>query len=308
MLKTIRNAVSYFLPVVIVGGALVLTAGAAGAPETASAGQPTDALDKSAASELKLADTYLAAGDWDDAIKAYVKAAASDSEATAKAAREGLAKALKARDASPLGLREGLPAPFSRWHAIDYAVYAVGVVIAVFALAPLVHAFAFRVVGPFARWTLKQDSESADWRVSISGTAKEPQRSMLFDEFVVTMRDLSNHSHGARELSAIGKTGGRLFTPISLTDLVGPKLVVRGINIGQVAKAIQVVLDYFSYRFEVRIDANGKYAYVYASLRWGGLTQKTWQIPSIDDDAKLGYREIGRQLAYSVFGDGLVRQ
>jgi hypothetical protein len=107
---------------------------------------------------------------------------------------------------------------------------------------------------------------------------------------------------------SIGKPGGRLFTPISLTDLVGPKLAVRGIDVSQLAKALQLTLDYFSYRLEVRIDENGDSAYICAYLRWGGLTERAWQIPSINDPAKLQYREIGRQLAFNVFGDGLVRQ
>jgi hypothetical protein len=303
MRRTISNTRSFFSRAAVVAAALAIDPSAASAQATCTA-QAVDALDKSGASQLKLADTYLEAGEWDEAAKAYVAAACSNSEAIARDARMGLAKALKARDAGRLGLRKYLPEPFSHWYPIDYAVYAVGI----FALAVLVYGILSFMGGPFARLILKRSRSSANWRVSISGTAKEPQRSMAFDEFVVTMRELRVNRIETRELIALGKTGGRLFAPFPVADLLGSKLEIQGIDVSQVAKAIQVVLDYFSYRFEVRIDDDDGSAYVCAYLRWGGLTEKTWQIPTIEDDTNFEYREIGRRLAYSVFGDGLVRQ
>jgi tetratricopeptide (TPR) repeat protein len=69
-------------------------------------------------------------------------------------------------------------------------------------------------------------------------------------------------------------------------------LVVRGIDVSQVAAILQRFQDYFSYGFDLRVDTFRDHAYVYASLRWGGRLEQSWQIPTFDERTEFDYREI----------------
>jgi tetratricopeptide (TPR) repeat protein len=256
--------------------------------------------------KLELAHTYVKAGAWDQAIEAYSEAADSEDPTIASKARAGLLESLNAKDAGALGLRAKLPPPASQWWMLDYFVYAIGIVVLAIALAPIAMA---------ARWLLrrfirlfKKRASRSPWRVSVSGSAEEPDRSMVFDEFVITMRGLRQTGQSVRALSSVSLAEARFFTPLSLTDLVGPDLVIQGVDISRIAAMAQRLMDYFSYGFELRVDKLGSHAYAYASLRWGGRVEKTWQIPSFAEGTQFNFREIGRQLAFAIHGDGLVRR
>jgi hypothetical protein len=96
--------------------------------------------------------------------------------------------------------------------------------------------------------------------------------------------------------------------PISLSGLLQPGLVVRGVDVGRAAAFLQTLVDHYTYRLEVRVDRHAGSDYVFASLRWGAFTEQVWQIPDMANNTPLGVREIGRQLAYEIYGSGMVRQ
>ena len=258
--------------------------------------------------QLELAGTYARAGAWDQAIEAFSKAADSEDLATASKGRAGLLDALKEKDAGALGLRAKLPTPVNQWWVLDYVVYGlVGIVLAVIfvPIASFIDRVLFR---PAFELVFKRDASRSAWRVSLSGSAEEPNKSVVFDEFVVTMRSLRESAPTVRALSSVGPAEARFFTPLSLAEMLGPDLVVRGIDVSQIAAIVQRFRDHFSYGFELRVDKLDDHAYAYASLRWGGRVERSWQIPSLTEGTQFGFREIGRQLAFVVYGDGLVRR
>lgn len=255
---------------------------------------------ESAQRQLELAKIYVKAGTWDRAIESYSKAADSDDPAVASKARKGLLDALNAKEDEALGPRAILPPPVNRWWVLDYIFYG------------LVAILLARILVPFAsaliRRLFKREPSNSSWRVSVSGSAEEPGRSLVFDEFVVTMRGLRETGQPVGALSSVGLAQARFFTPISLADILGPDLVVRGIDVSRIAAIAQRFIDYFSYSFELRVDKLGAYAYAYASLRWGGRVEESWQIPALAEETQFSFRQIGRQLAFAVYGDKLVRR
>jgi hypothetical protein len=152
---------------------------------------------------------------------------------------------------------------------------------------------------------VKPDRSNGFWHVSLIGCAQEPYRSITFDEFQATMRSLSCNASTDGGTSAIGNADSMFFVPLSLTDLTGPKFEIQGLDVSQIAAAVQRLRDYFSYRFELRVDTVGTKPYVYASLSWGGRVERFWQIPAHGEDFQPDFQEAGRQLAFSVFGDDL---
>jgi tetratricopeptide (TPR) repeat protein len=140
--------------------------------------------------QLELGSTYLDGGAWDEAIAASSKAADFEDSKVASKGRSQLLNALKAKNAGELGFRAWLPAPFNRWWILDYLVYALvilvlgSIVIPIWALG---HRIIFR---RFFEFVVKRDRAKSPWRVSVSGSAEEPLRSVVFDEFVVTMKGL----------------------------------------------------------------------------------------------------------------------
>lgn len=262
-----------------------------------------DAAD-AASRKLELGRAFLKAGDWDKAVEALKDAAAAEDTEIAKSAREDLQEAVREKEAAPLGVRAYFWPPFNRWWPIDYLVYIAGFVLLLVLLGLIWH----RLAGPFIESVFAYFfKRTNDWNVSVAGSAKEELRNSVFDEFVVTMRELRRYHDSDSGLSAVGGSNARFFTPLSLKDLVGPNLQVQGIDITRVAAIMQTVRDYYSYQFELRVDTLEEHAYVYALLRWGGRTEKVWQVPVLADDTKFGYREIGRHLAFVVYGDSLVR-
>lgn len=240
-----------------------------------------------AARKLEMGRTFLSAGDWAKATEALQDAAAAKDDVIAANAREGLAAVNREKQAAPLGVRVFLPPPFSRCWLIDYILIALFTFVAV------------RVV-------MRVFERKNDWKVSVAGTAKEELRNSVFDEFIVTMRELRRHGHDDAGLSAVG--GGKTFyTPLSLSDLVGPNVQVQGVDLTRIASMIQSVSDHYSYRFELRVDTIEERAYVFAQLRRRGRSEKVWQVPMLADKTVHGYREIGRHLAFLVYGDDLVR-
>lgn len=266
---------------------------------------------EAATRQLELAGTYAKAGAWDQAIEAYAKAADSEDQTAALKGREGLLEALKAKDAGVLGLRANLPSPFSQWWVIDYFAYgfiALAIIVLLVPFVPVASVLNRRLFRPAFERVFKGDPTKLPWRVSVSGSAEEPSKSMVFDEFVITMRSLQETSKTLRALSPVGPTEARFFTPFSLADALGSNLVIRGIDVSQIAAMAERFRDHFSYGFELRVDKVEEHAYAYASLRWGGRVEKSWQIPSLTEGTQFGFREIGRQLAFVIYGDGLVRR
>lgn len=258
--------------------------------------------------QLELAGTYVQAGAWDQAIEAFSKAADSEDPAAASKGRAGLLGALKAKDAGALGLRAKLPTPVNQWWVLDYVVYGLVAIVLTVIFVPIA-SFLDRVLfRPAVELVFKRDASKSAWRVSVSGSAEEPSKSVVFDEFVITMRSLRETAQTVRALSSVGPTEARFFTPLSLAEVLGPDLVVRGIDVSQIAAIVQRFRDHFSYGFELRVDKLNDHAYAYASLRWGGRVERSWQIPSLAEGTQFGFREIGRQLAFVVYGDGLVRR
>jgi hypothetical protein len=165
-----------------------------------------------------------------------------------------------------------------------------------------------KIFGRFFELVVKRKRTEVPWRVSVTGSAEEPLRSLVFDEFVVTLNGLRDLGVTGAKFSSVGSTSALLFTPLSLADLVGPNLVVQGFDVSQIAAIVRRFRDYFSYGFELRVDTVREHAYVYATLRWGGRLEDSWQIPSYDDVTEFEYREIGRELAFTIYGDRLVRR
>ncbi|MDW9439249.1 MULTISPECIES: hypothetical protein [Sinorhizobium] len=262
-----------------------------------------DAAD-AATRKLELGRAFLKAGDWDKAVEALVDAAAAEDTVIAKSARDDLQEAVLEKEAAPLGVRAYLWPPFNRWWPIDYVVYIAGFILLLVLLGLIWRGLAGPLIEYVFAYFLKRTN---DWKVSVAGGAKEELRNSVFDEFVITMRELRRYRDGDSGLSAVGWSNARFFTPLSLEDLVGPDLKVQGIDVTRVAAIMQTVRDYYSYQFELRVDTIEEHAYVYALLRWGGRTEKIWQVPVLADDTKFGYREIGRHLAFVVYGDSLVR-
>ncbi len=254
--------------------------------------------------KLELGRAFLNAGEWDKAVEALADAAAAENATIAVSARDDLQDAVRAKEAAPLGVRAYLWPPFNRWWLIDYVIYTAGFILLLVLLGLIWHGLARPLIENVFAYFFKRAN---DWKVSVAGSAKEEHRNSVFDEFVVTMRELRRYQDGDSGLSAVGGSNARFFTPLSLEDLVGPDLNVQGIDITRVAAIMQTVRDYYSYQFELRVDTIEEQAYVYALLRWGGRTEKVWQVPVLADDTKFGYRDIGRHLAFVVYGDSLVR-
>ncbi|ESX62650.1 hypothetical protein X760_05870 [Mesorhizobium sp. LSHC422A00] len=262
-----------------------------------------DAAD-TASRKVELGRTFLRAGNWDKAIEALESAADSEDDAVAKSARDGILAAVAQKEAAPLGVRAYLSSPFNQWWPIDYIVYAAALVAVLIAMGLIWGGW----VGPFVEGVFAFFfKRTNDWKVSVTGNAEEALRNSVFDEFVVTMRELRRYQQDNTTLSAVGTSQARFFAPLSLSDLAGPDLKVQGIDIGRLAAMMQAVRDHYSFQFELRVETLEKHAYVYALLRWGGRTEKVWQIPALADRTVFGYREIGQKLAYVVYGDGLVR-
>lgn len=262
-----------------------------------------DAID-AATRKLELGRAFLKAGEWDKAVEALEDAAAAEDTAIAKLARDDLQEAIREKEAAPLGVRAYFSPPFNRWWPIDYLVYIAGFGLLLVVLGLIWRGLAGPLIENVSAYFFKRAN---DWKVSVAGSAKEELRNTVFDEFVVTMRELRRYQSSESGLSAIGGSSARFFTPLSLKDLVGPDLNVQGIDITRVAAITQTIRDYYSYQFELRVETIDEHAYVYALLRWGGRTEKVWQVPVLADDTKFGYREIGRHLAFVVYGDSLVR-
>jgi len=262
-----------------------------------------DAVD-AASRKLALGRAFLKAGDWDKAVEALKEVATAEDATIARSARESLQEAVREKEAAPLGIRAYLMPPFNRWWPIDYVVYIAGFIFVLVLLGMFWRGLAVPLIENVFGFFFKR---ADNWNVSVAGSAKEELRNSVFDEFVVTMRELRRYQSSENGLSAVGGGGARFFTPLSLKDLVGPELKVQGIDITRVAAIMQTVRDYYSYQFELRVDTIEEHAYVYALLRWGGRTEKVWQVPELTDDTKFGYREIGRHLAFIVYGDSLVR-
>ncbi|OED00950.1 hypothetical protein [Rhizobium sp. YK2] len=262
-----------------------------------------DAAD-AASRKLALGRAFLKAGDWDKAVEALKDVATAEDASIARSAREGLLEAVREKEAAPLGVRAYLWPPFNRWWPIDYVVYIISFIFVLVLLGMIWRGLAGPLIENVFGYFFKRAN---DWNVSVAGSAKEELRNSVFDEFVITMRELRCYQSSESGLSAVGGSNARFFTPLSLRDLVGPDLKVQGIDITRVAAILQTVRDYYSYQFELRVDTIEEHAYVYALLRWGGRTEKVWQVPALADDTKFGYRQIGRHLAFVIYGDSLVR-
>jgi hypothetical protein len=257
---------------------------------------------------LALARTYVEAGAWDRAIEAFSNAADSEDRTIASQARAGLLESLNAKDAGALGLRARLPRPVNQWWVLDYVLYGIVAIVLAVIFVPIASAINRALFRPAFESIFKGDPSKSQWRASVSGSAEEPARSVVFDEFVITMSGLRETAHAVRALSSVGPTEARFFTPLSLADIVGPDLVIRGVDLSQIAAIAQRLRDHFSYSFELRVDKLDDHAYAYASLRWGGRVEKSWQIPLLTEGSQFSFREIGRQLAFAIYGDGLVRR
>ncbi|MBB3303300.1 tetratricopeptide (TPR) repeat protein [Rhizobium sp. BK077] len=250
---------------------------------------------------LRLGKAFLAAGDWDKAIAEFTEATASRNASIAGDALAGIEAALRDKDTSPLGIRAYLGAPFNRWWPIDYLLYAVAAGVTCLIIAFLWSRSLGRMFEKTLAALLKRPF---DWKVTVAGSAQPEQRNAAFDEFVTTMRELRRR----RDQSGIPGMGRlRFLAPLSLGDIVGPDLKVQGLDVSRLAAMLQAVFDRYTYQFEIRVETIDSKPYVNAILRWGGQTEKVWQLPSLSDDTSLGYRDIGQQLAFRVYGDSLVR-
>ncbi|MBB2708413.1 soluble NSF attachment family protein (plasmid) [Rhizobium sophoriradicis] len=262
-----------------------------------------DDVAQAATRKFRLGQAFLETGDWDKAIGALTEVAESQNASLAGDALQGIEVAIRRKAAGPLGIRAHLNAPFNRWRLIDYFVYA-GAIGMMF----MISLFAWvQWFGPFTGWILAACvKRSFDWKVTIAGSAQPEQRNAAFDEFVITIRDLrrSQEQSGISPPS-IGQL--RFFQPLSLGDIVGPNLKVQGLDVSRIAAMLQAMRDYYTYHFEIRVETIDGKPYVNASLRWAGHTEKVWQLPSLTEEASLDYRDIGQRLAFTVYGDSLVR-
>lgn len=267
-------------------------------------GANTDSLRK-----LDLGDVFYAAHDWDAAIERYQEAAESPDEEVAARAREKLALALARRTAEPLGLRQALPSPASHWWPLDYVFLILLLILLLIFLAALSKTMVFGVLSRTLVMIVKPGKSNANWRVVLSGSVEDPERSLVFDELVVTLKKLKalRQDFGGQGIGVLGRRVSFLY-PISLSGMVEPGLVVRGVDVGRLAALLQALLEHYTYRLEVRVDRSYGSAYVFASLKWGAHTEEVWQIPEIGNNTVLNFREIGRLLAYEIFGSGMVRQ
>jgi hypothetical protein len=269
-------------------------------------GASNDPPDPEGVRRLALAQVYMRAAHWDKAADAYARAAMSTNSQVARDGAAGLAQALREKDAAPLGLRARLSEPYAHWWLLDYVVYCILVTLLITVL-PVWSWISANLFGPVLRFVAKRDRYQAPWRVSLAGSAGEAERSAAFDEFLVTYEVLQ-HDQSGDGLASVGPPSGKFFTPYSLADLVGSDLVVRGVDVSRIAEFVQKIAFHFSYNFEVRVDTYQKHPYLSASLRWGGRQDRYWQIPVLGENHLDCYREAGRQLAFSVFGDPLVQQ
>ncbi|MEX2746238.1 hypothetical protein AB3480_34475 [Rhizobium mongolense] len=253
--------------------------------------------------KLRLGKTFLAAGDWDKAIVEFNEVTGSQNLELAGDALEGIEAAVRHKEAGILGIRAYLSAPFNRWWPIDYIVYAGAAGTVFLSLAFLWS----RWLGPFFEKILAACFKRPfDWKVTVAGSAQPEQRNAAFDEFVITIRELRRHQDQSG-IPSLGMEQLRLFAPLSLGDIVGPDLKVQGLDVSRIAAMSQAIFDFYRYQFEIRVETIEGKPYVNAILKWGGHTEKVWQLPSLTDDTSLGYRDIGQKLAFMVYGDSLVR-
>ncbi|MFA1623294.1 hypothetical protein ACDY96_10785 [Rhizobium mongolense] len=253
--------------------------------------------------KLRLGKAFLAAGDWDKAIVEFTEVTGSQNLALAGDALEGIEAAVRHKEAGYLGIRAYLSAPFNRWWPIDYFVYAGAAGTVFLSLAFLWS----RWLGPFFEEILAACFKRPfDWKVTVAGSAQPEQRNAAFDEFVITTRELRRHQDQSG-IPSLGMEQLRFFAPLSLGDIVGPNLRVQGLDVSRIAAMLQAIFDFYRYQFEIRVETIDGKPYVNAILRWGGQTEKVWQLPSLTDDTSLGYRDIGQKLAFMVYGDSLVR-
>jgi len=257
--------------------------------------------------QLELGDVYFKEGEWDAAIERYQRAAESPDEKLATTARSQLARAVAHRNAEPLGLREALPPPINHWWFLDYGF----LLLLLLVFLPII----LKLVGFVSRGLilfLRPKKSHANWRVVVSGSAEEPQRSLVFDELIVTSEKIKalRSSFGGRGIGTLARDDkqGSFVYPMSLTGLAESGLVVKGVDLGRLATFLQALAEHYSYRLELRVDHDNSSAYVFASLRWGAQTEEVWQIPEMNSPTTFGFREIGRLLAYEIYGKGMVRQ
>lgn len=251
---------------------------------------------------LALGRIHRSVGDWDAALSEFLLASASNDEAITVEAFESIEQVVHSKNADALGIRSSLPQPFNRWVWIDYIVYAFAGLVAFFLLRMLLSS---RPVRWFTERLFKPRRKTARWRARLSGEADQALRSLVLDEFVVTMRDLRRDGASFRRMTAVGPHEARFFVPLSLSDLVGPDLVVQGVDLSWLASVFQKLIDHFTYQFLVRVETYDGSPYVFATLSWGGHAEQSWQIPRVAEEADLCYRGVGRALAHSVYGDEL---
>lgn len=255
------------------------------------------------ARKLRLGQAFLEAGDWDKAIAVLAEVAVSENVTLAEHAREGIITAIRDKESGLLGIRGYLTSPLDRWWPIDYLVSACAFGIGLLFLGLIWR----RWFGPFLEGILAACfKRTFDWKVTVAGSAQPEHRNAAFDEFVITMRELRRHQDdGGISPAGIGQL--RFFAPLSVGDMIGPDLKVQGFDVGRVAVMLQTMWAFYTYQFEIRVETIDGKAYVNAILRWGGRTEKVWQLPTLSEDTNTSYREIGQKLAFTVYGDTLVR-
>ncbi len=254
--------------------------------------------------DLSEGDVLFAAEDYANAITAYKKALASRNTAISERARKSLDLAFLEKNKESFGLRWFIP-KWSRNYYLEFSI------IGLFIL------FMWR--NKVAKIFLWRKPFKSAWKIKMMPQPSTEVPSEIFlqelflgvNEIEKLGRIFEGKSFPIR-FAGQGDSLDRFVFPLDFAEVLKPGQISLGsVDIGASIGTLQKLLEYYSWKLEIRVYQNGQVAAkktdAYASLCWGPRIERMWHISSTGDKPPASIQEAGRILAYEIFSKGWVK-